>query len=159
MAVAPPWGAQTASRARGSPPFGKILSSAPIPVATCSVVCDPPVSGVASGKRCSMRARSVAIEDRDIPSATTVFVSQRTGGRSYTEHIPKARNNPQISALIGCPGIFVIIVACAAWYWAGATVSPRSVLRHPVLRTGQSRLLERELQLLRSRELFLDRFR
>ena len=42
MAVAPPNGAHTDSRARGSPPLGSTLSSALIPVATCSVVCAPP---------------------------------------------------------------------------------------------------------------------
>src|SRR6476660_2502900 len=62
MAVAPPCGAHTESRPRGSPPLGNTLSSAAIPVATCSVVCAPPVSGVASGKRCWISARRAAMD-------------------------------------------------------------------------------------------------
>ena len=62
IAVTPPRGAQTDSRPRGRPPFGKTLSSRSIPVATCSVVCAPPVSGVASGNFCWMSARSAATE-------------------------------------------------------------------------------------------------
>ena len=62
MAVAPPCGAHTESRPRGRPPLGSTLSSAAIPVATCSVVCAPPVSGVASGKRCSISARRAAMD-------------------------------------------------------------------------------------------------
>src|SRR6476661_4412492 len=87
MAVAPPCGAQTESRPRGSPPLGSTLSSAAIPVATCSVVCAPPVRGVASGKRCSISARRAAM-DVDM------------GRRSYTEHNPKARSNPHLDGYL-----------------------------------------------------------
>src|SRR5215475_9665239 len=65
MAVAPPNGAHTDSRARGSPPLGSTLSSSAIPVTTrvaYSAVCSPPVRGVASGNRCWIRARKAATD-------------------------------------------------------------------------------------------------
>src|SRR6516164_2474840 len=62
MAVAPPNGAHTDSRARGRPPLGNTLSSSTIPVATRSEICAPPVRGVASGNRSWIRARKAATD-------------------------------------------------------------------------------------------------
>ena len=61
IAVAPPFGSQTESRPRGSPPLGRMPSRGAMPVATGSAV--RWVTGVASGNRCSSSERRRAAED------------------------------------------------------------------------------------------------
>ena len=64
MEQAPPWGVQTVSCPRGSPPPGNIRSSGATPVTTGSAARQ--FAGVASGKRCSISSRRAAMETAGI---------------------------------------------------------------------------------------------
>ena len=90
IAVTPPVGSHTESIASGNPPCGNARSRSPMPVATGCVV--RRAAGVASGNRCSMRARRVATD------TTGSEKRERSEGRkTYTEQIPKTRVRDEAS--------------------------------------------------------------